>query len=395
MSKQRSNSLRQIIIRSLIVLFCLLTIVHVAALIPQMVGLGVGRPFNHLLLVGSLLITMISTIGGAALAILFALRSWDVHGARSFASFLLYATLCWGIMLRGFEFDIDAAGALLVSAGDTSFWWQALMVGSLPLVAGAFLRLSVLYPEPFNSDKIGQTGRFKWLRRLRVLISSAKGVWGFLWPLIAVQFLLWFLLDISSETGVADAPAMIGTLWLVFCIFVPFIYIIIALIAGTRNFWDDYLYASNENRKRLLWLLNGIAISVAMILIPLISTPVLAANEDIIWLLNLFYVLQSLSPGVFVLSIFIAVFFSGIIDPALILARSTVIGILTTVWIGLYAALEGLLAGWLQNTLGLPTAIASALVALTAALIAIPFRRVLKPMLKRVGGAIQEAPPAQ
>lgn len=287
-------------------------------------------------------------------------------------------------MLWIMEFTISKKGTLSPSASSAGIWEQTIALILLPIAAAAFLWLTVSFPNKLLAKDIQFSRRFMPGRWLRKVFLSPKAVWGATAFIVGSQIIVRLIMDIKGIYGINDASPALGFAWIMSNFYAVGFFMILAMILGIRNLFQGYRLADSSDRRHLLWLITGIVISTFMILVPLVSMPILATHPDMVWIENLVLISISLAPAVLVAAIAMAIFYTGSIDPSLVLARSTISGILSTLWIAFYAAIESLFSSWLQKALNLPAPLVSALIALAAAAIALPLRKMILPLSARI-----------
>ena len=361
------------VLRVAIVAACLASLGHVLALLPRFVAIGSDLPASALVRFCAFGVAVFSTLCGSALALILAVRTWHRVETRGLAAFLTCAAGSWGVILRISEFNFED-GAFTVSASGQGSLLPYLLFTALMLTASAFLRFSATFPRVLTSSEIG-TGRFGAVDRARRLLLNGPLVWG---------------LGLAIPLGVPaseQAVELLGGTWAETPAFLAgtvvavgggFVFPVLAMTFGMQNLRTGYRSASAKDRRGLMWLTAGVMTSTWMILLPFGLIPLLMVmpTPSTPWLGNLSPVLWSLSPGVLVTSIALAMFYTGGIDPSLVLAQSTVVALVGTAWIVIFAALETVLSDWLQQTLGLPSIAVSIAVALAAAAAALPLRRI-------------------
>jgi hypothetical protein len=156
------------------------------------------------------------------------------------------------------------------------------------------------------------------------------------------------------------------------------------MIIGMRNLLAGFRVAQAEERRRLLWLVAGTSIAGWMILVPLLGIPIVALTPfSIDWLPFVAGLLWVFAPAVLVGAVGVAIFYSGAVDPALVLKRSTIYGILGTAAFVLFTALESVLSNLFEATFGLPGLAGSIVAGCVAAGFMIPVRGQLARMSQR------------
>jgi hypothetical protein len=140
-----------------------------------------------------------------------------------------------------------------------------------------------------------------------------------------------------------------------------------AIGLGIRNLATGYRLASIEDRKRVLWLVAGVSAAGWMVLASFFGFLLALVLNLPGWIPLVLLALLVLAPTVLVISTAIALFYAGSVDPALVLQRSTVIGILGALGFLLFAGLEEVLSDWVASRLGLPDMIGALMAASLAA----------------------------
>ena len=347
-----------------------ITLVHVAALVPRFVSLSRGAGLPEIALLLPVDAALVATLLGAGLSLLLIARSWHRENVRSLALFLAMAAASWGLVLRTMEFFV-LDGTLSASA-EAPPWAEGLLVAILPCVGAAFLGATATFPETLNPGEVGSTDR-AWVAAIRRTALAPSRVWSLALALGAAV-----MIAIHVPAG-PDASLFHRILWISAIVHGPGLFILISMAAGVQNLFDGARRSRPENRRHLLWLLGGVAGSALMIVVPISLVPLV----DVVgraWLTNLVLASWGLAPLVLVLAIGLAVFYTGAIDPELVLARGTLLGIGATLWVATYAGLEAVLSDWIQDSFGLPSALVSVVLALVVASAAAPIRRRLAPM---------------
>jgi hypothetical protein len=139
--------------------------------------------------------------------------------------------------------------------------------------------------------------------------------------------------------------------------------------ASLFNEWTLYRAADAEGRRRLLWLAQGMvaftvvaALQVALVVLTRVTPLRIPLAGWEYWLR-----LAALVAGLGFLAV--AVFYRGALDPALVLRRTAVYGIVGVGLVFLFTAIEDLTSSWLTERLGLGESAGSWLAGTVIALI--------------------------
>jgi hypothetical protein len=395
----------QLILRTLTAAAAVGSLAHVGVLIPRYIIADPGVPLSIRIFVGSIVITVIAAMAGSVLALILITRSWQSHGARSLALFLAAVSALWGSILRLIEIAVSGSDLQIQLRASNSI--ELFVLATSVIVASAsFLRFSALFPAPLDAAALPTARRFQRLRRLRVALLRARPVW--LTAAIAVIIVVGYgpaterLLalvasgDIAAESILTTNATMRGA-WIAGLAFVGVVTLLImpvtAMIIGMRNLLAGYRVADAEERRRLLWLVAGTSIAGWMVLVPLLCIPIVALTPfSIDWLPFVAGLLWVFAPAVLVWAAAVAIFYSGAVDPALVLKRSTIYGILGAAAFVLFTALESVLSNLFEATFGLPGLAGSIVAGSVAAGLMIPVRGRLARLSQRALPAESAAP---
>lgn len=352
------------------------TAVHVVLLLPRFAALFDDADGAAWLNVAALHGTVLATVVGCGLAGLLAVRAWDRSAARAMAVFLTAAVVAWGVVLRAMSFEVVDGSLSAVTSGGL----DALLLGvTLYLVASAFLRFSAVFPMALQPDALPAPRWRFGPARLRRLLLRRRWAWGtgLAWPV--VTFGMGAAAVAVAATQQTDVPIQVDGLLSATVTTFALLFPVTAMVFGVRNLRAGYRLASDEDRRRTLWLLAGVSASAWLILWPIAAVPIVALSPSNVglFLARLAVGSWALAPAVLVAAAALAMFYTGGLDPRLVLRRSTVLGILGTVWIASFAALESLASEWLAQAAGLPEAVVSVAIALAAAGVALVGRRMM------------------
>jgi hypothetical protein len=381
------------------------SLAHVGVLIPRYIITDPEVPLSIRIFVGSIVVTVLAAMAGSVLALILVTRSWQGHGARSLALFLAAVSVLWGSILR--FIDIAVSGSDLQIHLQASNTLEIFVLATSVIVASAsFLRFSALFPAPLDAAALPPARRFERLRRVRVALLHARPVWlvAVIAVCIAVGYgpaadrLLTLITsgEIAAESVLATNAAM-RRVWIAGLAVVGVVTLLLlpvsAMIIGMRNLLAGFRVAQAEERRRLLWLVAGTSIAGWMILVPLLGIPIVALTPfSIDWLPYVAGLLWVFAPAVLVGAVGVAIFYSGAVDPALVLKRSTIYGILGAAAFLLFTALESVLSNLFEATLGLPGLAGSIVAGCVAAGFMIPVRGQLARMSQRTSPAERADP---
>jgi hypothetical protein len=253
----------------------------------------------------------------------------------------------------------------------------------------AFLRFSVLFPRALSREAMlpGRRGEgssgglviqvvqgvvriFSWAR-LQVL--SPGTVWG-LAALLSLPVVLPNLMGMGraprdlAEMGAWALPlalALVGyTVALPLCVGV----------VGVMNLRRTYSRSDSPDRRRMLWIVTGFVAALWALLIPTGMALAGLLGFDLPALFDWLYLLVPLAPLILVLCLAVAIFFSGAVDPTLVIRKTTVYGALGVLFVFLFAGLGNLVEGWVESALGLPGAVGSIMTGGAIAVALLPLR---------------------
>lgn len=387
--------------RTLTAAAALASLAHVGVLIPRYILTDDAVPLSIRLFVGCIVFTVLAAIGGSVLALILVVRSWRRPEARPLALFLAAAAALWGSVLR--LLDVSAAARDLSISINASTVPLLVLSVTVVVAAASFLRLSALFPAPLDPGVLPPPRRLHALRRARVALLRARTVWlSAALALLAIMaytmgggpvlaFIFAGTFDFESVITRPENVALLrvwgggmAVLAAVTVVLMP----AIAMILGVRNLVAGYRAAAHDERRRVLWIVAGSSIAAWMILAPLLAAPVtMLTSLSADWLPFVGGLLLAFAPAVLVCTAAVAIFYSGAVDPALVLKRSTVFGILGAAGFVLFTALESVVSEFFEATLGLPGVVGSVAAGCIAAALMIPVRRALSLRSRRAPSA--------
>jgi hypothetical protein len=360
---------------------------HVATVWPRVAALAAvldRLPGGAWVAVAGFAVSAATALVACALAALLVWKAADRADARALTLFLCFLAIFWGSLFRFLEVTVGE-GTVSASLSYGDGWVSRTASFGFVLAVAAFVRFSALFPRPLAADRLPPARRFPALRRLRAAFLSAPVVWG----VTAVALILLELAPpvLARLAGVPDTgagapafvPAMIGL--------ALFTYVALPLAAfalGTRNLRASYRSASADERRRILWVVAGFAVSAWLILGALGLLFAIAALDVQLEALGVVVpVAIFIAPLVLVTCAAIGILRSGAVDPALVLRRSTVYGALGVLAVIAFASLENALSALVEARLGLPGVIGSMIAGALVAAVLIPVRAPLQRMVAR------------
>jgi len=386
-------------LRAFVAALTLGSLAHVGVLFPRFFTIQGMLPPQAKSAAWAIILTIVTAVGACILALVLVVRSWDRPGARSLALFLAFLASVWGSLLRFLHVDVGEGQVdmNLSAEGLPAFF---AIAGFLFSVA-AFIRFSALFPVRLGPDTLPPPRRLYFLRRLRLQLLRPGVVWGLAAALVLLQgagsFLFISLAESGGLAGRVD-PTTLAAADVPFLFWVSFLgtAVISGLIPlagiglGVRNLVSGYRLAATEDRRRVLWLVAGVSSAGWMVLggLGTFLLVVLLRLEPPGWVPGLLLGLPVFGPAVLVATTGVALFYSGAVDPGLILKRSTVLGALGALGILLFAGLEEALSELVASRMGLPGIVGSIFAGAVAAGVMIPMR-------KAVGKAVARVLPGQ
>jgi hypothetical protein len=305
----------------------------------------------------------------------------------------------WGSLLRFLQVEVGERqlDVNLSAEGLPAF----LAIAGFLFSIAAFIRFSTLFPVRLGPDTLPPHRRPFSLRRLRLQFLRPGVVWGLAASLILLQGAGNLLFTSFAESGGLEGrvdPTTPAAADVPFLFWVSFLStaVISGLIPlagiglGVRNLVSGYRVAAPEGRRRVLWLVAGVSSAGWMVLggLGAFLLIVLFRLEPPGWVSGLLLGLPVFAPAVLVATTGVALFYSGAVDPGLILKRSTVLGALGALGILLFAGLEEALSELVASRMGFPGIVGSIFAGAVAAGIMIPLR-------KAVGKAVARVLPGQ
>jgi hypothetical protein len=381
------------------------SLAHAAMLFSRFIVTDPALPLRIRLLIGSLTLTTAAALGGCLLALVLVARSWQHSGARHLALFLAAVATVWAALLRMLQLNITDRLHMQVTVGGALMY---LLPFAIIVAAAAFVRFSATFPTTTTAASLPVPHRLRLLRRTRRALLDGRT--------LALVAALVFVVPIAAGLGLRVAEARLGisvadatrnwpgdlpaamivafALTTLLRIFQFLVAPVAAMLIGAANLVAGYRRADAAARRRVLWLVSGAAAAVGMLTLPLVGAALIGAilpdgstaarAVPVIVAMLIFS-----APAVLVACTALAVFYSGAVDPRLVLERSTVYGILGAFGFVAFTTLESLLSAWVEASLGAPGLLGSVLAGCLAAGMLLPLRGALSRTVRRVLPAAQ------
>ncbi len=275
----------------------------------------------------------ILAVSAGALALVLILKSFGRAETRALAAHLSSLSLNYATIVRAtFSGGIPYEAVFAFAGG---------------FAVSAFLYFTLLFPARLVvGDVLDAPGRRPFgLRALQAGIIERPTT---LWWLAGVYALLWLTFALAASSSVA-----VGASLLMLVLFV------LGLALGLSFLRIGYRKADPENRRKILWILQGYFLAFLAIVALLISAG-LSYLTGSSWFgaLAIYLWFGGYSAAVLMLlaCYMIAIFYSGLFDPALTLRKTAVYGLLAIVLTIVFAGVESAVSATVVARFGLPNA---------------------------------------
>lgn len=358
-----------------------------------------ANPFSSVLLkVGA-----VEVIFAAALVFVLAWRAPRRPEARALAIFLSYWLVPVGLMIMG-GFPVA-----ITFAGVTALEWVR---------TAALLRFAALFPRPLAVADLAEARRRVRGGRIRGALRTMWHAAGtpLRWPVTLA--LRWAGRPVPADFRLHDVPAALclrpGVVWGIAAIGTAAMFavrmtghavlaailwlLMLAVSAqGLMFLFTNYRVAGAAERRRLLWVVQGFyaaawivaltfAAFIAIIVRWDVATPAAAAGAFPSLAFTVVFVGAILVLFVMLASLGVAIFYTGALDPALILRQTTAYGILTfAAGIG-FAVIEQVAASTVQRWLHLSSGFSAGVAGVVVALGVGPLRERISRFVAKRGG---------
>jgi hypothetical protein len=364
---------------------------HVSTVWPRVFALAGVLPAHSWLFVAAFALSAATALAACALAAFLAWRVPDRPDARALTFFLCFLALYWGSLFRFIQVE-GANREFTIELSYGGGWVSQVAIASFLFAVAAFLRFSALFPEPLTPDRLPPSRTPRGLRRLREAFLRPVPVWSFPIALLAVQrfgtqLASLILIDKEAVAASGQAPrSFIVTLIGIACIQV--VACLCALLLGARNLRDSYRRVSAADRKRMMWVVGGFSASTWMVFGALGLVALIVATDISADALGAAIPLALVfAPAILVASAAIGILYAGAIDPALVLRRSTVYGIVGALGLVMFAAIENVLSELVEQRLHMPGFVGAILAGGLVTIGLIPVRSGIASMIKRRSGS--------
>lgn len=260
--------------------------------------------------------------------------------------------------------DVLNVTMLKLGYGDTAFYY-AIVWGTFALGAALFIRASQLFPMPITAERLVTSptiwGKYRALRTpLRALLRPVV-----LWPVIIV---LSALPSTSTNSVVGESLRVL----------------IVAM--GIVYFYINYRSGDAEVRRKVLWFL---AAAIATLAVSLLSVAAIAALGDTgsgLLRTVLAFTLRSVDSLAIVGCFAAAVFYAGAISPSLVIRKTVVFGLTSSLLLFVFASVEVFLHHQIVHWLEVTDTLASSLIGGAFGLTFHPVKHFFEGLLKRFHG---------
>jgi len=354
---------------------------HVATLWPTVTALADTLPRQAWMVVAGFAVSAGTALLACALALLLLWKAADRADARALTLFLGFLSLFWGSVFRFMQVTAnDESIRVMVTYGGNLVSQSALI--ALLLAGAAFLRFAALFPRPLTPRRLPPALRAPWLRRLREATLRPLPVWTAAMVVIASELWLIDLVALFLPEGIEGGTWLPIRIALWTWIGMYLVYQVASILIGLHNLRTSYRMATPEERSRMQWLLAGFNVAawmvvgafgiILLIVLADVSASALGAAVPLAIVL---------APLVLVLCAAVGILYSGAIDSALVLQKSTIYGALGAVAVVTFAGIENALSNLIEQRLGLPGFIGAMVAGGLVTAVLIPVRNIL---LRRV-----------
>jgi len=303
----------------------LAAVVHVSTVWSRVAGMAGVLPAGKWMFVAGFAISAATALAACGLAALLLWKAPDRPDARALTLFLSFLAIFWGSIFRFMDVSAETR-SININLSYGSGWISKTALVSAMLAIALFLRFSALFPVPLDMPRLPPSRLPRFVRRIRVASLRPVPVYAILVFLVLLQN---FTIPIVSRLIGADSLAPDAApppLWMVLGA------IGLVLLIRFASLDADVL---------------GLAFPLALVLAPLVA----------------------------VLGACAGVLYSGAIDPALALEKSTVYGILGAVGIVAFAGIENALSNLVEDRLRLPGFVGAMIAGTLVTLALVPVRK--------------------
>lgn len=302
------------------------------------------------------------------LALVLVRRAFQRAQTRVLAGHFAFLSLGWATIVQ--------AGFSHVLLYDTVF----AFAGAFAL--SAFVHFTLLFPSRLASSDLAPGKKREFGRSLQAKVIRRPAL---LWWGGGVFGLLWLGYGVAEAHTMLPPPAGRAALLFLLLLFVA------GAALGLSFLRVGYRKADPEDRRKILWIVEGYVLAFLVIVAFVIALGLAFATGSgalATLALYLWFGGYSAAALALLLCFMIAIFYSGAFDPALTLRRTAVYGVLAIALTFLFAGLESALSATMVERLGLPEAADTWIGGGLAALLFGPVRdkldRILRPYFGEV-----------
>lgn len=342
-------------------------------------------------------------IGSSALGTALLWRSSEKREARTLAIFLML--FAFAVSSDGFWTyrQVEPTSPAFRVAYDVATFLAAVFAFA------ALVRFSVLFPRAITADDLSgphgsatgahlrrATDRLRVLVRRPALGDAAPGplrrlqralLDGRRFWIGAVILAVMLFVVVAGGRWLEQRVGGRGWAEMVFRV-LQIGFTIAAFAVAIANFRVAQARASDADRRRLFWVLEG-CIAFAVIMSVAVAIKVLEMAAGLRVPMRWFPLVFLFATAVVLVCLAIAMFRAGAFDPALAIRRTAIAGVVTTLLVFLFAGVENLVQGWLGARLGFGDRLGGLLTGGTIGLAAGPLQayvsRTVERLLTRAG----------
>ncbi len=299
--------------------------------------------------------------GACLLAVAVAWRAPQYPATSPMALFLCLGALAYGVSTLGLR-----SGFVGMSAVSITVVKRALALGLLVAMSGSLVRMAVLYPDAFVPGPSDQ----RFARSLRGRIERWAGG-AYAWLGIAASAVLCLGLELFLSPSGQVLAVVCASLF---------------VNGALRVFQAQYRNSVQEDRSRILWMVQGSVLSVT---VPMYGFLLVNTSASFHVLEGAYPIAYALGPVALVICWTTAIFLHGAVDPALVIRRSAITGALSLLLLFLFAGAQSLVEGQISPLIGLPPIFSSAIAAGLVALAFVPLNAFLRKLADRYLPAVR------
>lgn len=353
-----------------------LTVLAVAAVLGSLWSLAAvwGRGSTETTIV--LVELSVTALGASILGVWISARVRHREDLLALTVGLVHSALAWSLFV--------AANGI---EGAPAIQWLLWSLGNAGVITGSFgiLRFFTLFPRRITEmdllgiranklDRLQGEKREKREKELRnffkvVAFFQSSTMWPVAWALAGSLSVILALLVLPSG---ADEESMV----FFFALVGPGMF---SFVCGSPLavylFTVGYHAGDASDRRRLQWIHWGLTAAVLAFLLfgALMAAGIIVGFESQALVFAIFGVVAC-APFLALVGLTVAVLYQGTVDPALMIRRTTVYGVLGVVFVFFFAGLGNIASEFLEARLGLPGVVGTGLYGGTLATVLLPLR---------------------